>query len=63
LEFSKLLTNTAGLPPEFASMLASMEADVAAGGEERPSNAVKEVTGNAPQRFEDFAIREKEHWM
>jgi festuclavine dehydrogenase len=63
LEFAKLLTDTVGLPPDFASMLAAMEEDVAAGGEERLSNAVKEVTGSSPVRFHDFVVREKDRWV
>ncbi|KAI9372974.1 Festuclavine dehydrogenase [Aspergillus egyptiacus] len=63
LEFAKLLTDTVGLPVEFASMLADMEAEVGSGGEERLSDAVARVTGSSPLGFRDFVVREKDRWL
>ena len=62
-EYTKFLTDSAGLPHYYAATLSSMEAEVAAGGEEKNSNDVKEVTGVSPLAFRDFAAREKDRWL
>ncbi|OQE13753.1 hypothetical protein PENSTE_c046G08691 [Penicillium steckii] len=62
-EYTKFLTDSAGLPHYYAATLASMEAEVAVGGEEKNSDDVKEVTGVSPLAFRDFAAREKGRWL
>ncbi|PYI33854.1 ergot alkaloid A [Aspergillus indologenus CBS 114.80] len=62
-KFGQFLVDTAGLPPDFAEMLATMEAAVATGAEERVSQDVEKVTGRPPRRFVDYARENREHWL
>ncbi|KAJ5357004.1 hypothetical protein N7517_011613 [Penicillium concentricum] len=62
-EMVKILVGVTGFPPEFASMLASMETAVAAGSEERHSQDVERVTGVVPQSFVNFARENRSHWI
>ncbi|GKZ17304.1 hypothetical protein AbraIFM66951_005953 [Aspergillus brasiliensis] len=63
-DFARLLRDDVGLPPDFATMLASMETDVKHGAEERRgSHDVKNVTGSSPRSFLEFAGKERSHWM
>lgn len=52
----------AGVPGEFAHMLAQMDAAIAAGAEDRTTAAVRDVTGRAPGTFEAFARRNADRW-
>ncbi len=52
----------AGMMPAYAQGLASMDTAIAAGAEDRVSDAVQRCLGRAPGRFEDFAGREAEVW-
>ncbi|WP_329060996.1 NAD(P)H-binding protein [Streptomyces sp. NBC_01429] len=49
----------AGIPPEFAAMLAGLDRAVAAGAEDRTTDAVQRLTGRPPRGFRDVAERER----
>ncbi|PRQ10194.1 ergot alkaloid biosynthesis protein [Enhygromyxa salina] len=51
-----------GMLPAYADALAAMDTAIAAGAEDRVSEAVLRVLGRAPGRFEDFAAREASVW-
>jgi len=51
-----------GLPPAFASMLASLDGGIANGDEDRLDGAVERVLGRKLVRFEDYAESVKDVW-
>ena len=53
----------AGIPAGFAAALASMDADIRAGAEDRTTTAVEEITGRAPRSFRDFARAHRAAWV
>ncbi|MET7292472.1 NmrA family NAD(P)-binding protein [Streptomyces griseoloalbus] len=52
------LTELAGIPPEFASLLADMDRAIAHGAEDRTTNTVHHLTGHPPHDFRTVAERE-----
>ena len=52
-----------GLPGEYAAMLASMDTAIAHGAEDRTTDAVLRVTGQAPQSFASFAHDSVAAWQ
>ena len=61
-EATKRLLNY-GLPDWAAGFLASLEAMTAKGMEDRTGDEVKEVTGKAPQTFDDWIQENKAMWQ
>lgn len=51
-----------GVAPEFAATLAAMDTAIAGGSEDRLSDAVLTLTGDAPQSFEAFALENASRW-
>lgn len=51
-----------GVPAEFAEGLAAMDAAIAAGAEDRTTDAVERITGRAPGSFAAFARRHRDVW-
>ncbi|OPF71524.1 ergot alkaloid biosynthesis protein [Streptomyces antioxidans] len=45
----------AGLPPEFAALLAGLDEDIRHGTEDRTTDTVERITGRAPRSFRAFA--------
>ena len=54
---------SAGLPQDYAEVLASLSSDAAHGSEERLSPAAKDITGKEPVTFRDFVARNKHVWL
>ncbi|MFF9489933.1 NAD(P)H-binding protein [Streptomyces sp. NPDC014676] len=52
------LTEQAGIPPEFAALLADMDHAIATGAESRTTNTVHHLTGRPPRDFRTVAERE-----
>lgn len=52
----------AGLPPDYARLLAAMDAAIAGGAEDRTTTAVRDVTGRAPRTFAQFAEASAAAW-
>ncbi|MEU9988874.1 NAD(P)H-binding protein [Streptomyces sp. NPDC048045] len=52
------LIHAAGIPAEFAAMLAAMDRDIADGAEDRVTGTVHRLTGRPPHTFRDVATRE-----
>lgn len=52
------LTETAGLPEEFAAMLAGMDRAIAEGAEDRVTDTVQRLTGRPPRGFREVVLRE-----
>jgi ergot alkaloid biosynthesis protein len=52
-----------GLPGEYAAMLAAMDSAIAHGAEDRTSDAVLRVTGQAPQDFGSFVRESLAAWQ
>lgn len=53
----------AGMPQEYAQTLAAMDTAIAKGAEARLTDEVERITGRAPQRFADFARRNRHVWQ
>ena len=51
-----------GVPPAFAKGLAGMDVAIAAGAEDRTTDAVERITGTAPRSMRAFAQREGGVW-
>lgn len=51
-----------GLPPDYANTLAALDADIAAGVEDRTTPGVEQVTAQRPVSFRAFANRVIEKW-
>ena len=51
-----------GLPEHHATFLTSLETSAAGGSEDVMNDAVERVTGQAPQRFEDFMKEHQSAW-
>lgn len=51
-----------GLPPQYAPILAKMDTSIARGAENRVTDEVKTITGQAPASFESFAHTVREAW-
>ena len=47
---------------EQAEWEAAMDTGIQQGGEERMNNEVEQITGVPPQRFYEFAEKEKQSW-
>jgi uncharacterized protein YbjT (DUF2867 family) len=45
----------AGYPPDFAAVLAALDAGIAGGAEDRTTSAVQDVTGRPPRSFREVA--------
>ncbi len=54
---------TLGLPADYAATLASMDASIAGGSENRISNNVEKITGKTPNSFAQFAQRNVAVWQ
>lgn len=54
---------SAGLPQDYAEVLAGLSAGAADGSEERLSPAVKDITGKEPVTFRDFVAQNKAVWL
>lgn len=54
---------SSGMPAQYANMLASMDAMIAKGSEDRLNDVVLELTGKPPRKFRDFAEASKSCWM
>lgn len=52
----------AGVPPDFAAVLASMDARIRAGEEDRTTTAVEDLTGRPPRPFRDFVRAHRSEW-
>lgn len=52
----------AGMPPRFAAALAAVESDIRAGGEDRVSTAVLDLTGRPPRTFTEFVREHATAW-
>ncbi|MFF4958945.1 NmrA family NAD(P)-binding protein [Streptomyces sp. NPDC001222] len=52
------LTKTAGIPAEFAAMLATMDRTIAEGAEDRVTDTVERLTGRPPRTFHEVVTRE-----
>ncbi len=53
---------SSGLSKTYAELLAAMDTAIAAGGEDRLTGSVYELTGNAPQDLTSFVARNVELW-
>lgn len=53
----------AGIPAGFAAALASMDAEIRAGAEDRTTTAVEDLTGRPPRSFRDFARDHRTAWI
>lgn len=51
-----------GLPPEYARILAGLDEAIRTGVEDRTTDGVTRLTGNAPEPFRAFAERHSERW-
>ncbi|MBB5773858.1 NAD(P)H-binding protein [Nonomuraea jabiensis] len=47
-----------GLPPDFATTLAALDADISGGAEDRVTATVERITGRPARTFRDFCARE-----
>ncbi|WP_326838756.1 ergot alkaloid biosynthesis protein [Roseobacter sp. MH60115] len=52
----------AGLPKAYATALAAMDTSIAAGSEDRVTDAVRRMTGRAPRSLSDFATASRAVW-
>ena len=52
-----------GLPPEYARILAGLDEAIRTGVEDRTTDGVARLTGNAPEAFRAFAERHSERWQ
>ncbi|OBQ49433.1 NAD(P)-dependent oxidoreductase [Streptomyces sp. H-KF8] len=52
------LVRAAGMPPEFAALLAGLDRAIADGAEDRTTDTVRRVTGRAPNDFRTVVVRE-----
>ncbi|MEV6024637.1 NAD(P)H-binding protein [Streptomyces sp. NPDC052036] len=55
------LTRAAGIPAEFAEMLATMDRTIAEGAEDRVTDTVERLTGRPPGAFHEVVARETAH--
>ncbi|CAN5836039.1 NAD(P)H-binding protein [soil metagenome] len=46
-----------GIPADFATVLAALDADIACGAEDRVTTDVEDITGRPPRTFEEFCAR------
>ncbi|RYG80524.1 SDR family oxidoreductase [bacterium] len=53
----------AGLPRDYAELLARMDGEIAGGAEDRTTDGVARLTGVAPTSFADFIHRERTRFM
>ncbi len=51
-----------GLPEAYAQTLAAMDADIAAGSEDRVTDAVAQITGRPPHALSDFVAANADVW-
>ena len=51
-----------GLPEAYATTLASMDTNIAAGSEDRVTDAVMRIAGRSPRSFEDFVVENRTVW-
>lgn len=51
-----------GLPADYATTLAGLDADIAAGAEDYTTSGVEQVAGQRPTSFQTFAKRARESW-
>ncbi len=61
-ELAGWLSESAGVPPDFAVALAAMDTAIAGGAEDRVSPDVQTVTGRSPISFEAFAAANRAVW-
>ncbi|MFI5778096.1 hypothetical protein [Nocardia sp. NPDC051570] len=47
-----------GIPADFATMLAALDADIRAGTEDRVTDTVEKISGRAPRDFREFIEKE-----
>ena len=59
---TQVLTNTVGLPEDFAKFLTYLEVLAANGSEDVMNDVVEQVTGRPPQKFDAFAQENKAAW-
>ncbi|MEU0842526.1 NAD(P)H-binding protein [Streptomyces sp. NPDC005962] len=52
----------AGIPPEFAAVLAGLDEDIRGGAEDRTTDTVRRITGHEPRSFRDFAKAHRAAW-
>lgn len=52
----------AGIPPEFAAVLAGLDEDIRGGAEDRTTDTVRRITGREPRSFRDFAKAHRAAW-
>lgn len=61
-ELATHLTENTCWSPEFCAIVATLDARIENGEENRLNNVVQDVTGKEPIRFEDFARKETWRW-
>lgn len=52
----------AGMPREFAAVLAGLDEDIRRGAEDRTTDTVRRITGREPRSFRDFAKAHRAAW-
>ncbi|MEU6645338.1 NAD(P)H-binding protein [Saccharomonospora sp. NPDC046836] len=58
VDVPELLERLSAYPPEFAAILAALDADIAAGAEDRVTDTVARVTGRPAREFRTFIRKE-----